>query len=59
MDSFRTYVANDLKHGIELLESWERDSDIRQSAVEATRPRGAWTAHIEAVKRDPALGPCS
>jgi 3-methyladenine DNA glycosylase AlkC len=57
-DSFRPYVAADLERGIPLLEPWVRDPNpnIRRCAVEGTRPRGVWTAHIEALKRDPEPG---
>ena len=57
-DSFRPYVAADLYQGLQLLESWVRDPDpnIRRCAIEATRPRGVWTAHIEALKQDPGPG---
>ena len=57
-DSFRPYLTADLSRGLRLLESWVRDLDpnIRRCAVEATRPRGVWTAHIEALKQDPEPG---
>ena len=57
-DSFRAYVAQDLGAGLQLLDGWVRDPDenIRRCAVEATRPRGVWTAHIEALKEDPEPG---
>lgn len=57
-DSFRPYIAADMRHGLQLLESWVRDADpnIRRCAVEGTRPRGVWTAHIEALKQDPEPG---
>ena len=57
-DSFRPYVAADLDQGIRLLESWVRDPDpnIRRCATESTRPRGVWTAHLEAFKSDPEPG---
>ena len=57
-DSFRPYIAADLIKGIGLLKSWVRDPDpnIRRCAVEATRPRGVWTAHIEELKQEPEPG---
>ena len=57
-DSFRSYVVADLDRGLSLLERWVRDPDgrIRRCAVEATRPRGVWTAHVEALKDDPEPG---
>ena len=57
-DSFRPHVAADLGTGIELLVPWVADPDanIRRCAVESTRPMGVWTAHVPALKSDPALG---
>ena len=57
-DSFRSYLANELSRGLKLLEPWVEDSDpnIRRCAVEGTRPRGVWTAHIETLKRNPQPG---
>ena len=57
-DSFRRYVAADLSLGLSLLESWVRDPDpnIRRCAIEATRPRGVWTTHIDALRQNPELG---
>jgi len=54
-DTIRPHVAAHLHRGLALLEAWVRDPDpnVRRCAVEATRPRGVWTAHIEALKRDP------
>ena len=57
-DSFRPYFAADMAQGFRLLESWVLDADpnIRRCAIEVTRPRGVWTAHIEALKEDPEPG---
>jgi 3-methyladenine DNA glycosylase AlkC len=57
-DSFRPHLAKDLARGLRLLRRWVKDADagIRRCAVEATRPRGVWTEHIEALKQDPAPG---
>ena len=57
-DSFRPYIAAGLDRGFQLLKPWVGDSDpnIRRCAVESTRPRGVWTAHIEALKEDPEPG---
>ncbi len=57
-DSFRPYIVADLTLGLSLLQSWVRDPDpnIRRCAIEATRPRGVWTSHFEALKDDPELG---
>ncbi len=57
-DSFRSYVAADLDDGIDLLEDWVVDADpnIRRCAIEGTRPRGVWAAHIETLKANPEPG---
>ncbi|MFN2557892.1 MAG: DNA alkylation repair protein [Nitriliruptorales bacterium] len=57
-DSFRPYVARELERGLTLLETWVYDEDpnIRRCAVEGTRPRGVWTAHIQELKREPWRG---
>lgn len=57
-DSFRPHLVNELESGLRLLEPWVVDADpnIRRCAVEATRPRGVWTAHIESLKQDPQPG---
>jgi 3-methyladenine DNA glycosylase AlkC len=56
-DSFRPYVAAELDRAISLLIPWVEDEDegVRRCAVEGTRPRGVWTAHIERLKREPEL----
>ncbi|MGQ0793915.1 MAG: DNA alkylation repair protein [Deltaproteobacteria bacterium] len=56
-DSFRGYVAENLDEGVALLREWGVDDDenIRRCAVEATRPRGVWCRHIEALKKEPYL----
>ncbi len=57
-DSFRPYVASDLDTGFRLLHPWVHDPNpnIRRCAIEGTRPRGVWTAHIAALKEDPRMG---
>lgn len=57
-ESVRPGLAGELERGIALLEPWVRDLDpnVRRCAVEATRPRGVWTRHIDALKRDPEPG---
>ena len=57
-DVFRPYVAADLTLGFSLLQSWVKDPDpnIRRCAIKATRPRGVWTPHIEALKNNPEPG---
>ncbi len=55
--ALRTAIASDIEHAIELLEPWTRsESDyIRRFAIEATRPRGVWSKHIEELKQAPQL----
>lgn len=57
-DALRPHVARDLDAGIAALRPWTLHAvdGIRRCAVEATRPRGVWCKHIEALKRDPAPG---
>ena len=57
-DSFRPYVVAELDRGLSLLQSWVHDPDlnVRRCAVESTRPRGVWTAHIEILKHEPQSG---
>lgn len=56
--TIRTFIAADLPRGLKMLKPWvaDRDFAVRRCAVEATRPRGVWCAHIEALKSDPAPG---
>ncbi|HYR59107.1 MAG TPA: DNA alkylation repair protein [Chthoniobacteraceae bacterium] len=56
--ALRALIAADLAHAIDLLEPWTISSSpfLRRFASEATRPRGVWCAHIEPLKREPALG---
>lgn len=55
-DAWRPFVAAELAHGLALLSRWVADADpnVRRCAIEGTRPRGVWTAHIDALKVDPA-----
>lgn len=54
----RPFVAAELEQGLALLQAWVADSDpnVRRFAVEGTRPRGVWCAHIAALKERPELG---
>lgn len=56
-ESMRSYLAADLKRAIALLRTWVEDEDgnIRRCAIEATRPRGVWTLHMNELKQDPGL----
>lgn len=54
----RPSIAKNLKKSIEILSGWTNhpDENIRRFASEATRPRGVWCEHIEALKQYPELG---
>lgn len=56
--SFREWLARDLDRGLRLLEPWvgDKDAGVRRCAVEATRPRGVWTRHIDELKENPGRG---
>ncbi|MEM8834946.1 MAG: DNA alkylation repair protein [Planctomycetota bacterium] len=53
----RAHIVADPIGAIDLLEPWvtHRSSSVRRFAIEATRPRGVWSAHIEALKEDPSV----
>ncbi|MFI8711483.1 DNA alkylation repair protein [Brevibacillus brevis] len=54
--AIRDSLVHDLDHSIQLLSEWVLDTDenIRRFAVEATRPRGVWCKHIDALRNEPA-----
>jgi 3-methyladenine DNA glycosylase AlkC len=51
----RTALAEELDATLQLLAPWVSDADanIRRFASEATRPRGVWCSHINALKTEP------
>ncbi len=51
----RNDVIASLDEALDLLQPWVQDADpnIRRFASELTRPRGVWTAQIEALKAEP------
>jgi 3-methyladenine DNA glycosylase AlkC len=55
--SIRPSIPNQLEASIEILNLWtkSKDENIRRFASEATRPRGVWCEHIEALKKKPEL----
>jgi len=54
----RPAIVADPRAAIALLTSWTLDASprVRRFAVESTRPRGVWSAHIALLKVDPAAG---
>lgn len=56
--ALRPHIASQLTTALELLAAWshEADANLRRFASEATRPRGVWCAHLEALKAEPQLG---
>ena len=54
----RQTIAKNLTESLEELSKWtsSTDENIRRFASEATRPRGVWCEHIEALKQNPELG---
>jgi hypothetical protein len=55
--AIRPSISNQLQESIEILKVWakSKDENIRRFASEATRPRGVWCAHIEALKKNPEM----
>jgi 3-methyladenine DNA glycosylase AlkC len=55
--AFRPHIVSGLKNAVVQLEPLSRDPDrnLRRFAVEVTRPRSVWGAHIEQLKRDPSI----
>lgn len=51
----RGKIKDNLEKSIAVLSKWTESGDeyIRRFASEATRPRGVWCVHIEALKKDP------
>lgn len=54
----RNHIAEDLEQALTLLAEWTNDRSfrVRRFASEATRPRGVWAAHIQALKDKPEMG---
>lgn len=53
--SVRESLTDQLDQSIEHLTEWakSKDENIRRFSVEAIRPRGVWTKHIESLKQEP------
>lgn len=54
--SIREDLSQDIDKSVELLTEWAKsdDENIRRFSIEAIRPRGVWTKHIEALKQEPS-----
>lgn len=54
----RTDIAQDIGNAISELTVWTKEPSerLRRFASEATRPRGVWCKHIDALKQAPELG---
>jgi 3-methyladenine DNA glycosylase AlkC len=55
--AMRPTIANNLQDSIKILSIWvkSKDENIRRFASEATRPRGVWCEHIDALKQNSEL----
>lgn len=55
--AIRPFIIQDLSQSIKILSTWAKhdDANIRRFASEATRPRGVWCHHIDALKQHPEL----
>ena len=53
----RKKITANLEKSIDILSTWttNNDENIRRFTTEATRPRGVWCEHIEALKQAPEL----
>ncbi len=56
--AMREPLMLELETGLELMESWSRETDpnLRRFASELTRPRGVWCRHITELKERPERG---
>jgi len=56
--TLRPHLAAELERAFQLLMPWVHDADanVRRCAVEATRPRGVWCKHLNALKANPKPG---
>jgi 3-methyladenine DNA glycosylase AlkC len=53
----RAEISKNLNESISIFSKWilDKNENVRRFAIEATRPRGVWCEHIEALKNNPAL----
>jgi 3-methyladenine DNA glycosylase AlkC len=58
MDSATPHNLKNIEEEIALLSTWTKDKNenIRRFASEATRPRGVWCEHIDALKQKTCNG---
>ena len=53
----RPKISAELDSALPLLQPWTREGEagVRRFATEATRPRGVWCGHIQALKDKPEM----
>jgi len=55
--ALRPEIDQHLAESIAFLSAWttDKDENVRRFTTEATRPRGVWCKHIDALKEQPEL----
>lgn len=55
--ALRPSISKDLNLALTEFESWvkSKSENVRRFAIEATRPRGVWSKHIQALKESPEI----
>ena len=56
--ALRPAISQDINISVKLFVPWAEDvsENIRRFSIEATRPRGVWSKHIQELKESPRLG---
>jgi len=56
--AMRPHLIRDLPQALDVLAAWVHapSANVRRFAIEATRPRGVWCAHLAPMKATPELG---